>query len=137
MTYIRVVSRDAAINPIARAVARQQLRRYLLDAKIALYLMTPTDEYQERLDGIVSTLEPMIMAACIEIAENFTDLGAPLRTMRAGRDVCVELLRAGAYDPSKAPVICNALDAAEEVNPKIKPHSMQKALYELSPKQPC
>lgn len=132
MTYIRVVTKNAATNPIARAVARQQLKKYLLDTKIALFMLAPGEEYKERLEGIVSTLEPMIMASCIEVSERFADLKAPILSMRAGRDVCVKLLTEGTYDPTQAPVICNALDAAEEVNPKVSPLSMQKALHELS-----
>lgn len=131
MTYIRVVTKNAATNPIARAVARQKLRSLLLTPKIALYMMTPGDDYQERLEAIVATLEPMIVAACIETTDRGTKLEALIRTMQTGRDACVQLLNAGVYDPTQARVICDALDAAEEVNPRINPGAMQKALYEL------
>ena len=131
MTYIRVVTKNAATNPIARAVARQKLKSLLLTSKISLYMTTAGEEYQERLDAIVATLEPMIVAACIETADRGTKLEGPINTMRKGRDACVQLLTAGPYDPTQARVICDALDAAEEVNPKVNPEAMQKALYKL------
>lgn len=131
MTYIRVVTKNAATNPIARAVARQKLRSLLLTSKISLYMMTPEDEYQERLGAIVATLGPMIVAACIETTDRGTKLEELIRTMQTGRDACVQLLTAGTYDPTQARVICDALDAAEEVNPRVNPEAMQKALYSM------
>jgi len=131
MTYIRVVTKNTATNPIARAVAQQKLKAVLCTAKISLYMMTSEDDYQERLDAVVATLEPMIVAACFEVSDRGTRLEEPIRTMRTGRDICVQLLTAGAYDPTQARAICDALDAAEAVNPRINPRAMQKALYEL------
>jgi hypothetical protein len=131
MTYIRVVTKNAATNPIARAVARQKLKSLLLTSKISLYMMTPEDEYRERLEAIGATLEPMIVAARIETTDRGTKLEELIQTMQAGKDVCVQLLTAGTYDPMQARVICDALDAAEEVNPRVNPEAMQKALYSM------
>ena len=132
MPYIRVVSKATATNPVARAVARQKLHSKLLEEKIRVYLLTDKDDYKSVLSDVVLTLEPMIMAACIEISVSFAKLGPSVVVMRAGRDACVDAVGRDTYEGTQAAVICAALDAAEFVNPRVSPLSMQKALYELT-----
>ena len=126
--YIRSVSKHVAINPIARAIARQKLKNTLVDKKIRLYVLEDGEECFDVIDGLNRTLSLIIDAATIDMSERFSGLGSKVRSMREGQEACVKILETGKYDLEKTNVICEALDVAEETNAKIHPQSIQKAV---------
>lgn len=130
MTYLRQVSKTVANNPIARAVARQQLRRALVDQQIALYLMEPGEDCAELIEGLGTTLSMIGVAAEFEPKLKLDD--PRLKVLRGGLSACKQLLLSSAgYDPAQTVAICRALDEAESLNRDISAESIQKAYMAL------
>lgn len=129
--YHRTVSKNAANNMVARAYARQELEQALVEAKIKLYMMELGDNCAELIGGLNTTLEMLIIAGGITKNPS-AEFSTWLRIMRGGQSACVQLLNARRYDPLHTTSICTALDAAEKLNKKLAPATLQRALGILS-----
>lgn len=114
-------------NPVAQAVARAKLRAALVDQKIRLYLMSPGEPCADLMQGLGSTLSLVGFAA--ELSGLRDD--HRLKILRGGLSACRQLFDSGRYDPLQTVAIAGALDAAEQLNRKINPKDMDRAVHAL------
>lgn len=131
MNPVRKVSQLMARNPVARAVARQQLREELLEQKIKLYVMSNGDACAELMEGLGLTLTTIGVACALQ------KLDSPqVRVLRGGLSACQQLMLADSYDPMQATAITAALTAAEELNPKLTAASIHDAWLWVNKERP-
>lgn len=131
MKFLQRVSKQTAQNPVARAVARDQLHKMLNDQGLRLYLKAKGDTCAELANGLGSCLT-MVYAACV-LDHNNIDLDGPqVRILRGGISTCQQLAASDKYDPTCAVAIDMALDCAESLNRQVSPLAMTMAWRELS-----
>jgi len=130
---IKVVRKQVAMNPVARAVARAKLHSTLTTQKIALYLMDPGSPCAELMDGLGQTLAIIGYAHEWEHRSDSSEvIHCPeIRILRGGLSACRQMEATDWYDPMNTVAISNALDAAESLNKKLKPESVQQAWLKL------
>lgn len=128
--YYHKVRKTTAQNPIARAVAQAKLRSVLTDNKIHLYLLGKGDSCADKMEAIGYALSVIGYAAELDPAIGHDDVR--VRVLRGGLSACQQMLLSDSYDPLNTVSIDKALDAAEELNRKVKPQYANQALAELS-----
>lgn len=119
------VSRSVGTNPIARAVARAQLRRALLDQKIELYLL----EDGAPCAGVCIMIAQML-SAIIEAAEIDKKVGTDnveVRVMRGAISACEQMLVADKFARINVVALEKGLDAAFELHARVAPEAFNKA----------
>lgn len=131
MKFINRVSKQTAQNPVARAVARDQLHKMLNDQRLRLYLKAKGDACAELANGLGSCLT-MVYAACV-LDRNNIDLDGPqVRILRGGISTCQQLASTDKYEPQCAVAIDMALECAESLNKQVSPLAMTMAWCEFS-----
>ena len=128
--YSRRVSKHVALNPVARAVARKALAESITTRKIQLYMMEPGDPCAEVCSGIGMTLTVLAFAAELD-----PRVGAehPLvRVVRGAISACSQMADVDRYDPINTVAIDTALDAAVELNSRVKPEFITRAWNTLN-----
>lgn len=128
--YYPKVSKVTAKNPIARAVAQAKLRSVITNSKIKLYMMSKGDECAELMEAIGYALSVIGYASDIDPAIGHDDVR--VRVLRGGLSACQQMLLSDSYDPINTVAIDVALDAAEELNRKVKPEFANRAVLELA-----
>ena len=127
---IKVVNKQTAKNPVARAVARAKLHSTLTTQKIALYMMSKGDDCQELMDGLGLTLA--VVGYAFEWQHrnrSDADRSTPdIRILRGGLSACRSMTR---YDPINTTAIVLALEAAERINVLLNAESIQRAWVAL------
>lgn len=120
--YHRHVSKDAAKNPVARAVAQREFERAVTDQKIALYMLQSGDKCAEILAGVSSVLQT-VQAACqmehIETVET--------RILKGGLNACLQVMLTDCFDTLQTTAIGLGIDAALQLAKRLKPESINKA----------
>jgi hypothetical protein len=120
--YYRHVSKNAARNPVARAVASNALAKAVTDQKIALYMLQSGDKCASILAG-VSTVLQVVQAACqLEHVES-----VDTRVLKGGLNACLQVVLADSYDPLQTVAINNALEIALRLAKTLKPESINTA----------
>lgn len=120
---VKIVGKQTAMNPVARAVAQAKLRSALLDQKIKLYLMESKESCTELMEGLGATLGLIGYAADIQRLQ-----GSDLSILHGGLSACTQLINTDKYDLLQTVAITNALDAAERLNRKASAQNMNRAV---------
>jgi len=130
---IKVVSKNTAKNPVARAVARAKLHSTLMTQKIALYMMDKGSKCAELMEGLSTTLAVIGYAFEWQHRKGSeADRNTPeIRVLRGGLSACHMMMDTDYYDPLNTVAIANALDAAESINKKLEADSIQRAWLAL------
>lgn len=127
MKQVRIVSKQTAMSQVARAVARDLLRKAIRTQKIALYMMSKGEPCEDITAGVGTTLALISKACEIQGLDN-----PDTRKLSGGLSACKQLTASGRYDPANTVAIDVALDSAELLNIKISAESMNQAVHELS-----
>ena len=119
------VNKNVAKNPVARAVARKALEESILDHKIKLYMSNKGDACAAECIGIGTALSVLAFAA--EMDKNIGRDHALVRVMRGAISACYQMSQTDSYDPMNTVAIDKGLDAAFELNKKLKPELITRA----------
>lgn len=128
--YYKNVSKHTAGNPIARAVAQAKLRSVITDNKIKLYLLGKGESCADMMEAIGHALAVIGYASELDPAIGRDDVR--VRVLRGGLSACQQMLLSDSYDPINTVSIDKALDAAQELNRKLKPEYANRAVLELA-----
>jgi hypothetical protein len=124
------VNKLTAMNPVARAVAQQELRSVIREKKVRLFQMVDDDECVELLEaigltvgiaGYASTLQPLN-----EVEQEHLDV------VKFGINACNLLIQAGKFNIDYADAIADALDSAEYLNRKISAQNLNRAVSAMN-----
>ena len=124
--YVRKVSANTARNPVARAVAQKALRSAVLDQKLKLHFTAENEPCANFCVAIGATLSTMVYASMLDKKIKPDDLN--VRIVRGGLSACSQMADADAFKRINIPAIERALDAAVELNSKLSPDSVSRAL---------
>jgi hypothetical protein len=114
--------KQAGMNPVARAAAREKLKNALRDQKIALYMLTPGERCAELLAGVSGTLTIVLSAAQIDKLT-----GPDMVVLKGGLNACLQVMLADSYDTSQTVAIVTGLDKAMLLAGKVRPESVDQA----------
>lgn len=123
--YHKRVNKNTAKNPIARAVARRLLEESIVDHKIKLYLLKKGDLCAEECNAIGTAMSVLAFAA--EMDPNVGPEDPAVRVVRGAISACHQMAEADSYDPANTVALDRGLDAAFELNRKLKPDLITKA----------
>lgn len=124
------VNRQVGMNPVARAVARDHLRKTVTAQKIQLYLLT---------DGApcVDIIAPMflLLSAFVTAASRDKNIGADVREVRILRgalSACDQMITDNSYRQTNTTTLDVALDCAIELSNRVDPALFNRAWAEVS-----
>jgi hypothetical protein len=124
------VKRTVGMNPVARAVARETLRKAVTDQKIQLYFLKEGSECL----GICAPIL-LLLSAFILSAERDPSLGADIREVRILKgavSACDQMITDNSYRQANTTTPDVALDCAVELSKKVDPVLFNTAWNELS-----
>ena len=124
------VSRNVGMNPIARAVARENLRKAVTDQKIQLYLLQEGAPCRD-----VLALMLALFTAFITAAERDKNVGADAREVRILKgaiSACDQMITNNSYRQANTTTLDVALDCAVELSKRVDPVLFNTAWNELS-----
>lgn len=124
------VKRQVGMNPIARAVARENLRKAITDQKIQLYLLKEGAPCRDIL-GLMLAL----FTAFITAAERDKNVGADVREVRILKgaiSACDQMIANNSYHQANTTTLDVALDCAVELSKRVDPVLFNTAWNELS-----
>ncbi len=124
------VKRSVGMNPIARAVARENLRKAVTDQKIQLYLLREGAPCRDIL-GLMLAL----FTAFITAAERDKNVGADVREVRILKgaiSACDQMITDNSYRQANTTTLDVALDCAVELSKRVDPVLFNDAWNELS-----
>lgn len=119
------VKRNVGMNPIARAVARENLRRAILDQKIQLYVTAEGAECLGMCVPIQQVLTALVMAA--DMDEKVGTDNREVKLMRGAISACEQMIANNSYRRINITSLEQALDCAVELNARVKPELFNKA----------
>ena len=123
------VTRNVGMNPIARAVAREHLRKAIVEFKIKLYMMgegEPCEEFLTPLHAVLNSLataagrDPAVGADCYEV-----------RIMRGALSACAQMIENNSYRRINTTTLDVGLDCAAELNKRVDPELFNRVWAEL------
>lgn len=125
---IKLMDRNVARNPVARAIAKQQLKQAMLDMRIALLLMEEGADVSQHILTISDSIH--VIAACYEImGKNDTREG---RMLRSALLVMQECSKSGfKWRKDWAITIDNAINICSENWTKIPSVTFQHAMTQI------
>lgn len=115
----RKVPRRVGMNPVARAVARAQLRDAVRSQKIALYLWPEGAECAADVALIGQMFAVLAEAAALD--PNVGAAAPEVRVLRGASSACEQLMHSNRWHPRHRPALEVALDAALAVNARLNP----------------
>jgi len=123
---IRTVSKNVAMNPIAKAIARQKLMKSMVDVKIKLFFTQEGEQIQSVVQEISRLLAITLLACRVDKVTEFVNL----------MDEALFLLTKVADDEFRwrtdyALIVDDAMDAVLLVTPKISPKAIHLAAKEI------
>lgn len=124
------VQRNVGMNPIARAVARENLRKAVTDQKIQLYLLAEGAECR----GICVPML-MLLSAFLLAAERDKKVGVEVREVRIIKgaiSACDQMITDNSYRQANTTTLDVALDCAVELSKRVDPVLFNQAWLELS-----
>jgi hypothetical protein len=119
---------NLARNPVARAIAKQQLKQAMLDMRIALLMMDEGDSCREHMLTISDSI--FVVAAAYEIMEWKDSLN--FRKLRSAMNIMAECSETGfKWKKEWAITIDNAIDICAENWTKIPSTIFQQAMKQI------
>lgn len=125
---ILLKKQHVARNPVARAIAREQLRVAMLDMRINLMMMEDGEDCKEAILTISDSIH--VIAACYEIMDKNDSVEA--RMLRSAMKVMRECAEAGfIWSKAYAITLDNAIHICSENWTKIPSAIFQRAMREV------
>lgn len=124
------VNRNVGMNPIARAVARVNLRKAVTNQKIQLYMIEEGAPCRDIL-GLMLAL----FTAFVTAAERDKNIGAEAREVRILKgaiSACDQMITNNSYRQANTTALDVALDCAVELSKRVDPVLFNTAWNELS-----
>ena len=122
---VKYVSRNTAMNPVARAVAQKKLASELLNHKIKLYMMQDGESCYVLLENLAMMLATIGVASELDPDVGGDDVG--VRILRGGMSACQALIKTDKWDSTQAVPIERALDEAQLLNKRVHPVYIARA----------
>lgn len=107
------------MNPVARAVARDQLAKAILDQKIQLYLLEDGAECSNICTPIALVFSALVNAA-VEDPKVDND-SYEIRILKGAVSACDQMIANNSYRKVNTTTLDVALDCAMELNRKVNP----------------
>jgi hypothetical protein len=125
---IKLLDRNIARNPVARAIAKQQLKEAMLDMRIALLLMDEGDSCHEHVLTISDSI--FVVAAAYEMMKRQDSL--EFRKLRSAMSILTNCSETGfKWKKEWAITIDNAIDICSENWTKIPSNIFQQAMKQI------
>lgn len=127
---IAKVKKQTAMNPIARAVARENLRKCVLDQKIQLYFLDDGEECRDTLGPIF-----LLMTAFALAASRDKNVGSDVREVRILKgaiSACDQMMGSDSYLQANTTSLDVALDCAVDLSKKVDPSLFNQAWAEVA-----
>lgn len=124
------VPRNVGRNPVAQSVAREMLRRAVMDQKIQLYMLPDEAPCIEILIPM-----SMLLTAFILSASRDRTVGADAREVRILKgavSACDQMITNNCYRKTNTTTLDVALDCAVELSKRVDPVLFNNAWNELS-----
>jgi hypothetical protein len=122
---VKYVSKNTALNPVARAVAQKKLAEDLTTRKIKLYMMQDGEPCADLLENLALMLATIGVAS--ELDPNIGGADVGVRILRGGMSACQALLKTDKWDSAQAVPIERALDEAQLLNRRVHPKFIAQA----------
>jgi hypothetical protein len=125
---IKLLDRNVARNPVARAIAKQQLKQAMLDMRISLLLMEEGDNVSDHILTISDSIH--VVAACYELMDQNNSREA--RMLRSAMKVMRECSENSfKWRKDWAITIDNAINICSENWTKIPSTTFQRAMKQI------
>lgn len=124
------VKRQVGMNPIARAVARENLRKAITDQKIQLYLLKDGTPCR---DIVVPMF--LLLTAFVVAASRDKTVGSEVREVRILKgaiSACDQMIANNSYHQANTTTLDVALDCAVELSKRVDPELFNTAWSEVS-----
>lgn len=121
-TPMTQVSRNTGKNPVAQAVARERLRKALIDQRIALLMLQDGEPCADLLGGVAGTMQVVQLACQVD---NIT--GPEVNVLKGGLNACVQVMLADRYDTLQTTAILQGLDKAQTLVKWCRAESINRA----------
>lgn len=130
---IKIVSKNVAKNPVARAVAKVKLKEAIRSQKIWLYMTGKGEKCRDMMDGLYLTLSVIGYAFEWQNIKKPEEERSPpdIRVLRGGMSACKTMGDLDYFDPINVTAIDLALDAAERLNQQVSADSIHHAWTRL------
>jgi hypothetical protein len=122
---VRIVNRNAALNPVARAIAQKKLERDILIVKLKLYMTPDGAVCADFLEDVALLLATVGVASELDPAIGGADVG--VRILRGGMSACQALIKTNKWSLDQAVAIERAVDEAQELNKRLHPKYIAQA----------
>jgi hypothetical protein len=119
------VSKNAGMNPVARAVARAALKQAIIDQKIQLYLLEEGAPCANECTMIAQMLSALTEAA--ELDKTIGTGDVDVRIMRGAVSACEQMIAANRFSRINITALDKGLDAAFAVNMRVAPEAFTRA----------
>lgn len=124
------VNKQVGLNPVARAVARENLKKTVLDQKIQLYMLqdgTPCN------DIVIPMM--LVLTAFVLAAEHDRAVGPDVREVRILRgaiSACEQMITNNSYRQVNTTTLDVALDCAVDLSKRLDPALFNAAWNQVS-----
>jgi len=122
---VKYVSKNTALNPVARAMAQKKLADDLTTRKIKLYMMEDGEPCADLLENLALMLATIGVASEMDPDIGGADVG--VRILRGGMSACQALIKTDKWDSAQAVPIERALDEAQVLNRRVHPVYISRA----------
>ena len=116
--------RRRGLNPVAVALAREQLRKLTLDQKIDLYLKRDGDSCE-----LMCSILQRIFTTVARVAAGTKSIGPEdvrVRKLRGAASACEQMAARDAYQELNTTSVVDALDIVIELNKKLDPEQVMR-----------
>ena len=127
---VKKVKKQTGMNPIARAVARENLRKSVLDQKIQLYFLKDGDECRGVVGPIFLLMSAFVLAAGRD--ENVGSDAREVRILKGAISACDQMMTNDSYRPANTTTLDVALDCAIELSKQVDHVLFNEAWNELT-----
>jgi hypothetical protein len=125
--FVKKVDKKTALNPIARAVAKQKLRGSVLDQQIKIFMMDEGQDCCEEVQAISFFVYAIML--CLEDTDTDT---VDFRKLKSAANILAELSVNGfKWKRIYAVTLDNALQICESLWATIDPNKLQQAISEM------
>ena len=122
---VKYVSRNTALNPVARAIAQKKLERDILVTKLKLYMTPDGASCSDFLEEIAMLLATVGVASELDPDIGGDDVG--VRILRGGMSACQALIKTDKWSIDQAVAIERAVDEAQLLNKRVHPVYIARA----------